>query len=866
MRRFVSARTLIVLLVGTGWATAASADPITVCWDGSGDFLTIQEGIDAAANGDEVVVCDGTYTGDGNKNLDFGGKLITVRSETGPDDCIIDCAGSGRGFCFDSGATTDAVIDGFAIINGNATLGGGVYCVNSSSPTIANCTISGHEGYVGAGVYCNDHCSPTLINCRISDNAVSGGGGGIYCREYCNPTIISSTIAENSADGYGGAVYCMANSHPTFANCTISGNAAQSCGGAIYCGHSDLTFTNCMILANAARSYWYGNIELANNSSVTIANCTIVRNTGWGGPSITIHATNSSVAITNSIIWDSFQAHFGLFGNSSLTVSYSDIQGGEDTVWCLDPNTCTLNWGPGNIDADPSFVQADAHLLVDSPCVDAGDPNSDYAGQADTDGEPRVANGRADIGADEFLDTDAEGLPDWWEQLYFGSPTAGDPEADDDGDGLVSLDEYTRHRDPLRSPTTYYVDTAGDDDWDGLAPAWDGQHGPKATIQAAINLADYYEQDVVLVADGTYTGHSTWGLNFRGRILTLRSTNGPDNCVIDCEHARRGFRFINGETTRSLVAGFSIVNGYAGHGGAVFCRDFSSPTIANCRIIGSQSTMFGGAVCSMYGCSPTITNCLIAGNRAPSPMFGIGGGVSCYESAATITDCTIAANVAGFRGGAIDLYGLSNPTITNSILWGNSAEQGPGVGTLAYGVYESPVGPCSPHLTASYSNIQDADPNQLAGWGPGNIGVDPLFAGAEVHDYRLSPDSPCIDAGDNDGVPADTLDLDGDGDTTEPIAIDLDGRLRFADRIGTPDSGNPGVPGPPIVDVGAYEYQCDGDLDGSGDVDTSDLAVLLWNYGITSAAQYEVGDLNGDGDVDLSDLAALLAVYGTTCP
>ncbi|MBU0616735.1 MAG: right-handed parallel beta-helix repeat-containing protein, partial [Planctomycetes bacterium] len=310
----------------------------------------------------------------------------------------------------------------------------------------------------------------------------------------------------------------------------------------------------------------------------------------------------------------------------------------------------------------------------------------------------------------------------------------------------------------------------------------------------------------------------------------------------------------------------SIVNGYAGHGGAVFCRDFSSPTIANCRIVGNQSTMFGGAVCSMHGCSPTITNCLIARNLAPDPMFGIGGGVSCYESAATIMNCVIAGNTAGFRGGAIDLYGLSNPTITNSILWGNSAVQKPGVGTLGYGVYESPVGPCSPHLTASYSDIQDADPNQLAEWGPGNIGVDPLFLDAEAHDYRLGPDSPCIDAADNTAVPADEADLDGDGDTAERIPVDLDWRLRFADRQGTIDTGVAHPPDYPyVVDMGAYEYQCSGDLDGDGDIDLSDLAQLLSNYGTTGAC-YADGDIDLDGDVDLSDLAALLAVCGTTCP
>ncbi|MCK4341414.1 MAG: hypothetical protein KAY37_06795 [Phycisphaerae bacterium] len=122
-------------------STATHADTITVCWDGSGQYTTIQAGIDAAVAGDEVVVCDGTYTGPSNKDLDFGGRAITLRSENGPQNCTIDCEEDGRGFYFNSGETATSVVDGFTILNGSASTTGGIYCLNSN-PTITNCEIT----------------------------------------------------------------------------------------------------------------------------------------------------------------------------------------------------------------------------------------------------------------------------------------------------------------------------------------------------------------------------------------------------------------------------------------------------------------------------------------------------------------------------------------------------------------------------------------------------------------------------------------------------------------------------------------------------------------------------------------------------
>ena len=77
---------------------AFSAHSITI--HVPGDRSTIQAGIDGAVDGDTILVADGTYTGDGNKDIDFTGKAIVVISENGTENCVIDCEDDGRGFIF----------------------------------------------------------------------------------------------------------------------------------------------------------------------------------------------------------------------------------------------------------------------------------------------------------------------------------------------------------------------------------------------------------------------------------------------------------------------------------------------------------------------------------------------------------------------------------------------------------------------------------------------------------------------------------------------------------------------------------------------------------------------------------------------
>jgi len=146
---------------------------------------------------------------------------------------------------------------------------------------------------------------------------------------------------------------------------------------------------------------------------------------------------------------------------------------------------------------------------------------------------------------------------------------------------------------------TYYVNgTSGDDGWDGTSQSYQGGTvGPKRTIQAGIDAAN--PTDTVIVADGTYTGDGNRDIEFDGKAVTLRSENGADNCIIDCQGSsssyHRGFYIHEGEGLGSVIDGFTVTNGFADYGGGIEISG-SGPTISNCILTGNTAVYHGGAI------------------------------------------------------------------------------------------------------------------------------------------------------------------------------------------------------------------------------------------------------------------------------
>ena len=396
-----------VFLLGMG-CTAASGRTIYVDNYGTGDFNTIQAAINDANNGDTIIVADGTYTGPGNRDIDFNGKVITVRSANGPGNCIIDCNGTEtdrhRGFYFHSGEDANSAIIGFTITNGyapemmvrdlmtpiwlaKASIGGAIL-LHSSSPTISNCTIRGNQA--------------------IGHYPYHDGGSGIACYGFdlqgnkpSNPTITNCTFSGNSGSN-GGGIACWWDSSPIITNCTFSGNLANK-GGGMACSHltslSTPTLTNCTFIGNTA----YNGGGLYNSvGSPTLSNCTFSGNAAVLGNAVACdflpYRPPSNVRLVNCILWDGGSEIWNN-DNSVITITYSDIQAG---------------WpGMGNISLDPCFADAnndDYHLQseagrwdanegrwtkeeVTSPCIDAGNPNSPVGL------EPFPNGGRINMGA-----------------------------------------------------------------------------------------------------------------------------------------------------------------------------------------------------------------------------------------------------------------------------------------------------------------------------------------------------------------------------------------------------------------------------------------------------------------------------------
>jgi hypothetical protein len=275
-------------------------------------------------------------------------------------------------------------INNCAFSSNSAGAGCGMY--NSfSSPHVKDCTFSGNSATYGGGMS-NYSSSPMVEGCTFSSNSASYAGGGMCNNWFSSPTVTNCNFSTNSAGWYGGGMF-NDHSSPTVTNCTFRDNWAGDGGGMCNYDHSSPMVEDCTLTANSA---YVGGGMYNDHSNPTVNNCTFTGNSAKsysGG----MYNYNSSPTVSNCILWADVPSEIQYKYDKPIVI-YSDVQGG---------------WpGTGNINADPCFVNPDSndfHLLPESPCINAGDP--DYVAEpneTDMDGEARVMFARVDMGADEF--------------------------------------------------------------------------------------------------------------------------------------------------------------------------------------------------------------------------------------------------------------------------------------------------------------------------------------------------------------------------------------------------------------------------------------------------------------------------------
>jgi len=439
--------------VATGGGYVVYVNP-----DGSGDYTNLHDGMEAVYDGDTLLVADALYTGTLNKNISFDSKNVTVISEYGPENCILD--GENAGFAFEISNNDFSIVSGFTFNNFNSFgNGGGINCENASARiencifqncisefdggavfssnsenlfinncefiscgaascgaigtaqsnnlVIDSCNFNGNSANIAAGIFVDSNPSTLIKNCSFSNNNASNNGGGIYISDCDSVAIIDCDILDNSAENGGGICSYTCNSFEV-KDVLLLNNEVSQYGGGLYLSEVDPIIENCIVSGNTAKR---GAGIYLTSANPQVVNCLITDNSatstsGIGGGIFT-DATN--LVLVNCTIANNSAVSFagGIFVYGS-TVNVQNSIFWADTPQEIFPPSADLiaeysdiqgGWsGTGNIDSDPLFIAGtplDYHLQGISPCIDTG-LNNYVILDYDLDGNVRIWDGDGD--------------------------------------------------------------------------------------------------------------------------------------------------------------------------------------------------------------------------------------------------------------------------------------------------------------------------------------------------------------------------------------------------------------------------------------------------------------------------------------
>ncbi|MCP4305012.1 MAG: hypothetical protein GY788_09095 [bacterium] len=382
----------------------AAADTIAV----PGDYSTIQQAIDAAIDGDTIVVAAGVYS----ERIDFLGKEITVESSSGSLVTAIDGGGIGPvvTMAFDDDSTA-AVLRGFTIQNGtNDSWGGGIF-IDEGAPLVESNIVQNNTAWDGAGIAAIKS-SAVIKDNIVRDNSTFDGqvneGGGIYIGGVGHVEVLSNTIRDNfAADGGGISVY--ASDVLISGNSIIDNQATSEAGGILT--QRPTTIVNNYIIGNEVL------VDLASKRGTAIVwqggdliNNTIVGNPVSRSSLLYVATSDEEARIANNVVYASTlqdaiecgglnKPVAPIFEHNNVYAPYTDLYIGL----CQD-----MTGIDGNISLHPGLggpADIEYNNRPNSPQIDAG--TSVGAPATDAEGDPRPVDGNGDgiaswdIGADE---------------------------------------------------------------------------------------------------------------------------------------------------------------------------------------------------------------------------------------------------------------------------------------------------------------------------------------------------------------------------------------------------------------------------------------------------------------------------------